>query len=905
MTLCPICSAESKQKYKDSPYHICPNCQCWFQHPFPEKTFIAEFEGPPDQMSEGDRRVNVALAANIFRDVMHGNPGKTLDIGCKMPVLADAFRVLGCDAHACDPCIQDVPGLSQKENLQHHHTNFEDDDHFKYLASFKPFDLITLIHTFEHLYDPVAAIRKLRHLVAPTGHVFIRIPDHLVGGFERDLTPGHYSIHPFYHCITSLLELLVQTKDTFCISWSEAMEGAGQRDFVLSPVARRPTVCLGAIVRNEKRDLPKMLAAAAPAIDTHWIVDTGSNDGTEKLADETWLEASDEQGRLNHFSKARNRYLEKAQRLGDWVLTLDADDILETPNAVRRASYLTQFDAFAFYIRDGASDWLTHRMWKTDKGLVYDGRCHEYPTVGQVKNTVFTECRITHHGEPSTNQEDSNARNLRMLTLEWQERQSPRCAFYMANTHRDGGRWKEAAEWYGKRIAMGHAYYDEWIFAHLYCGRALLRLGQIDLAKEAFEAGLKGQPEWCEFKMELAFIEYNKGNWQQAIEMATPCLNAKIPPTNLWREPTMYQDQPARLISWCQEHLGNLGLALAWAEIASEKIGGPDAEWNNRTRSLRDRMIKTPAPAKHYGSSIALHRPGAIGDIIMTLNLIPEIRKMRPGCRIDYFCDPSIGRAEELGSLMYGAGIDSILPSSSWWQEWQKYELAISLVGYPLEEGYPDKPMKRHLIDYFAAEMGVSRGEPLHLSKPPNPFPSVGAYATLQTTAGWSKYKQWPIDRWKEVVKALPFPVIHLAPSGAKTIPDTIVASGSLRDCINVFANAKIHLGIDSFCNHLTNYYWNDRQVPGVILWGSTQASAAGYAHNRNISLGLHCQPCFRENPAISKMSRGPCINPFRPSYEDDTLHACMDIAPELVVEHAVGLWIRQNGNAPEGASST
>jgi len=60
-----------------------------------------------------------------------------------------------------------------------------------------------------------------------------------------------------------------------------------------------------------------------------------------------------------------------------------------------------------------------------------------------------------------------------------------------------------------------------------------------------------------------------------------------------------------------------------------------------------------------------------------------------------------------------------------------------------------------------------------------------------------------------------------------------------------------------------------------VILWGSTQASAAGYPHNANISLGLPCQPCFREDPTVSKMPRGVCINPPGQTY-DRPRHACM-----------------------------
>ena len=123
-------------------------------------------------------------------------------------------------------------------------------------------------------------------------------------------------------------------------------------------------------------------------------------------------------------------------------------------------------------------------------------------------------------------------------------------------------------------------------------------------------------------------------------------------------------------------------------------------------------------------------------------------------------------------------------------------------------------------------------------------------------------------------------------------------AGWTLQGAISVLANAQMHIGIDSWANHATNYFWTDdaggRRVPGVILWGSTQASAAGYPTNTNISLGLPCQPCFRENPAISRMPRGPCVNPPRATYEDDTPWACTrDISVEQVVEAVREMWGR------------
>lgn len=38
------------------------------------------------------------------------------------------------------------------------------------------FRLITLVHVFEHLYDPLAALRKLRRLAADERYRFLRLP---------------------------------------------------------------------------------------------------------------------------------------------------------------------------------------------------------------------------------------------------------------------------------------------------------------------------------------------------------------------------------------------------------------------------------------------------------------------------------------------------------------------------------------------------------------------------------------------------------------------------------------------------------------------------------------------------------------------------------------------------------
>jgi ADP-heptose:LPS heptosyltransferase len=296
---------------------------------------------------------------------------------------------------------------------------------------------------------------------------------------------------------------------------------------------------------------------------------------------------------------------------------------------------------------------------------------------------------------------------------------------------------------------------------------------------------------------------------------------------------------------------------------------------------------KTAARPSKGGPAIALHRPGAIGDIIMTLALVPLLKAKYPEHEIHYFCNGAIGNS--LKRLMAAAGVNRGFNAEKLEEKRGNYEKVFNLIGYPLHEGYPEKPMRRHLIASFADEMGlaiVDYPELPHLTLDAGPKPVViPRYATIHPQAGWSAYKNWDPERWEEVIAARDdIKFYQIGSEGDTRLRGAIheFMGKPLDASIDLMANANLHLGIDSWTNHLTNIEWKGwddlsapRFTPAIILWGSTQASAAGYYRNKNISLDLVCQPCFREDPKISRMPRGPCINPPGQDYEHPR-HACM-----------------------------
>jgi len=755
------------------------------------------------------------------------------------------------------------------------------------------FSLITLVHVFEHMYDPLETLRKLRRLISDDGLVFIRLPDHRVAGFQRDLTESHYSIHPYFHSLSSILELLVRGQDLFTVRQTYPL-GAGQRDLILWPLSKKPVIYAGLIVKNEERDLPRCLQSVESVVDGVVLVDTGSTDRTLEVARsstsrpvyaQSYTEASrqDETGdwKIWDFSKARNVFVREIEERGaDYVLWVDADDELLTPDTLRRAFYWDQYDVFGVQLESGGSRWIHHRAWKTGRGIHFQGRCHEYPTYGGHSSTVLADTVVRHHAAPGEG-ENSNARNKRILLEEFAEAPTPRTAFYLANTYRDAKCYLEAIPWYEKRISFGRGYRDEWLFAHLYKARCQWWSKDFAGARVTLQQAIVEAPNWSELWMELAYCAYEQYDYREAIRYAEVARDKPQPPTLLLRESNKYTDQPPRLISWCYEHLGDVKNALTWALRAKERIRGQDDEWDTRVDRLRrGEIFEDSEDNVNLRAKIAICRPGAIGDVLMTLNLVPLLRQKWPDHDVHYYCHPSIGSA--LRDIILAAGVNEVRDSSRLPTE--EYVRVFNLIGYPLHEGYPEVPMRRHLLDYFADELGLEAGSrnSLRLPLPPKPSGMPAHYATLQVKTGWSVYKNWPVERWSEVTRACPeIPIYQIGKADEPLVDGAFhdFMGAPLLPTIGLFANAALHLGLDSYANHLTHYLWEEgsvvRRVPAVILWGSTQVSALGYDHNTNISLGLSCQPCFREDPALSRMPRGSCINPPGQSYSNPQ-HVCM-----------------------------
>jgi tetratricopeptide (TPR) repeat protein len=178
-------------------------------------------------------------------------------------------------------------------------------------------------------------------------------------------------------------------------------------------LAARPatglTLSLCMIVRDEEAMLGRCLAAVASAVDEIVIVDTGSVDGTVAIAESFGARV------LHHewtgdFAAARNVSFDAAT--GDWLLYLDADEVLVADDAARLRALTGHVWREAMYLvetnhtgelEDGTA--VTHdalRLFRNRPEYRFEGRIHEQIAQhlpGYLPDRLArTDVRIEHFG---------------------------------------------------------------------------------------------------------------------------------------------------------------------------------------------------------------------------------------------------------------------------------------------------------------------------------------------------------------------------------------------------------------------------------------------------------------------------------------------------------------------------
>lgn len=287
-----------------------------------------------------------------------------------------------------------------------------------------------------------------------------------------------------------------------------------------------PTISVAMIVKNEQECLPAALCSVQGA-DEVVVVDTGSTDATVELARAFGARVfcGPEFAWRDDFAWARNKALE--QCTGDWVLSLDADEVLEPGGMekVRAAAAATQF-AHTVFVRMRATgtgdEHKLARLFRRTAGVGWVGAGHETIAPHEPAQYERGSDIVIIYGSSPAHALDPD-RMLRILSKAAEANPAePRTLYYLAREYYYRQEWSKAAELYEKYLTIA-TFMPEIADALLLLARCYWQLQQGNKAREVCTRAVVYNPSFKEALLFMAELHHEPWShrWRQLAAAAT------------------------------------------------------------------------------------------------------------------------------------------------------------------------------------------------------------------------------------------------------------------------------------------------------------------------------------------------------------------------------------------------
>ncbi|MBD3390821.1 MAG: glycosyltransferase [Chitinivibrionales bacterium] len=291
--------------------------------------------------------------------------------------------------------------------------------------------------------------------------------------------------------------------------------------------SRTLSVCL--IVKNEAARLRRCLESVLPAAGQIVVVDTGSTDNTGEIARDCGALVV-ESAWQDDFSRARNVSLQHAS--GDWILWLDADDIVpeESIDGLKGLTAREPDTVFAMVVRNQkpggiGSEFMQARMFPNKKGIHFERRIHEQlmpSALRQGMKLENTAVVIEHHGYGDPGEMAAKARrNIALLKADYDRaRPDPVSAVEIADSYSIIEDLDNAIQWYEHTLAIDRCEDIMPVIAsqaHVGLGNMLNKKDLHERAVAEFEHALRLCPGRSDALYCLAVAQDLAGRQEQAV----------------------------------------------------------------------------------------------------------------------------------------------------------------------------------------------------------------------------------------------------------------------------------------------------------------------------------------------------------------------------------------------------
>lgn len=318
-------------------------------------------------------------------------------------------------------------------------------------------------------------------------------------------------------------------------------------------------ICLCLIIKNEEKNLSRCLDSVKDLINELVLIDTGSTDKSLKIAESYKKQYKQIDFRIyqfqwsDNFAEVRNYALKKVK--SDWILSMDADEILDSSSIPEIKQIISQQDALACLvnikhyidIKKAYSLHIQkfHKLFRNHPDISYKREIHEQIS-DSIEDILKNECQwqiinseinIIHYGWHYENiSPDKFQRNIRVINkaLENKELSNHEKIFLQANlAHNYFGlnQLDDAGKIYQQIIENAFSLNDQKILRLNTMANVYMNLFTIfqreksdDKSREILEKALYYFPELPTLHYMMANLLLEKKEYRDALEYFANCL---------------------------------------------------------------------------------------------------------------------------------------------------------------------------------------------------------------------------------------------------------------------------------------------------------------------------------------------------------------------------------------------
>lgn len=279
------------------------------------------------------------------------------------------------------------------------------------------------------------------------------------------------------------------------------------------------SACL--IVKNEKDHIKDVLSSLA-GVDEIVVVDTGSADETVELARTFTDKVFTDYMWADDFAAARNHALSKCT--GDWVLSIDADEVLEPGGVEKIRKIIEEATAdqlhFSVVMNSKGTEQKHNlpRIMRNDGSVKWFGAIHETLTPVQANRTDV----VITYGYSSAHALDPD-RSMRILAkLVYSDAGTPRDLYYYAREHWYRRDYVQACRLFNEYVTIA-TWIPEKADALVYIARCEFILQHGEKAREACQEAIVLNPDFKEALLLMAELHFEpwKHKWERLAQAAT------------------------------------------------------------------------------------------------------------------------------------------------------------------------------------------------------------------------------------------------------------------------------------------------------------------------------------------------------------------------------------------------